>query len=71
MLHKVVKLYQWLTLGDYDAANKQASKNIVRRFARGNISLKNGTFLTKHAANSLSQEGDRAAARLIRKITAH
>lgn len=71
MLRKMTELYNWLTLGDYDAANAQASKDIVRRFSRGNISLKNGMFLTAQAAAKLSREGDRAAARLRKKIAAH
>lgn len=71
MLRNMIELYQWLTLGDYDAANRQASKSIVRRFARGNISLKNGMFMTGNSAAELSAEGDRATARLLDKIAHH
>lgn len=69
MLRKMFDLYDWLTLADYDNANELASKSIVKRFARGNISLKNGLYLTSRAINDLSVEGDRATARLQKKIS--
>jgi hypothetical protein len=71
MLRKINEMIQWLTLGDYDVANEQATKNIVKRFTRGNIYLKNSLYLTKRATDDLSKLGDAAAARLVRKIASH
>ncbi|MGA7676384.1 MAG: hypothetical protein WCA78_15230 [Rhizomicrobium sp.] len=65
------RLYEHLTLADYDAANEHATTQIIRRFTRGNISLKNGLFMTERAMNDLSAKGGRAVARLLKKIPAH
>jgi hypothetical protein len=65
------RLYEHLTLADYDAANENATKQIIKRFTRGNISLKNGLFMTRRSMNDLSERGDRAVARLQKKILSH
>ncbi len=68
MLRKIIDHF---TLADYDAANELATKQIIKRFTRGNISLKNGLYLTRSAINDLSLEGDRATARLQKKISSN
>lgn len=64
------RLYNYLTLADYEVANAQANRRIVARFTRGNISLKNGLYMTKRSLDSLSERGGRAVARLQKKVAA-
>jgi hypothetical protein len=61
------KLYEYLTLANYKAANKMGSRKIVQRFARGNIYLKNGLYMTRGAMEALAARGDCAVARLRKK----
>jgi hypothetical protein len=63
------KLFEHFTLRDYDVANAEATKTIVRRFTRGNIALKNGLYMTLDAMKALSRDGDRATERLLKKIS--
>ncbi|MDE2135572.1 MAG: hypothetical protein KGJ49_13365 [Alphaproteobacteria bacterium] len=62
------RLFEYLTLADYDAANEQANRKIVARFTRGNIYLKNGLYMTRSAMDAQSERGGRAVARLQKKV---
>lgn len=55
----------WLALRDYDDALAHARIAIIKRIARGNVSLQNGNVLDDEALASLRDQGDRALARLI------
>ena len=62
------RLHDWLTLRDYDRARETALRGVVARYARGNIAMQEGRFLTKADMAELRREGDAAAERLRRKI---
>lgn len=63
------RFYDYFTLADYDRANEEASKTVVKRFTRGNISLKNAWYLTIKMVDDLSVKGDQAVARLLSKVS--
>ncbi len=60
----------WLELADYEAAKNQAAIDVVKRYARGNVSFQNGWVLTKAGVDELSAAGDEAIAELQRMMPA-
>jgi hypothetical protein len=67
-MEKLQQLHEWFTLADYAEAGDAATRRIVKRYTRGNVSAQNGRYLNENALAALSEQGDRAAARLQRKI---
>lgn len=61
------RLYNYLTLADYESANIAGSRKVVQRFARGNIYLKNGLYMTREVMDYLSARGDRAVVHILKK----
>ncbi len=61
MLRKLVDRIFW---GGYEAADMGSAAKIVARYARGNISIQFGRYLTQEKMERLCADGDRAAARL-------
>jgi hypothetical protein len=64
------RLYNWLTLNDYELAKDEATDLIVKRLARGNTSTQNGWYLDLIDLTKLSLAGDKAMRKLKRIITA-
>ena len=60
----IARLRAWLSFADYDAAKRQATKDIISRYARGNVAFQNGLVLDEEDLAKLSANGDRAIARL-------
>jgi hypothetical protein len=48
-------LAAWLRLEDYDARKAASADRVVRRFARGNVALQNGKFITEAELSRRSQ----------------
>ncbi len=69
MLNFIRKTYAWFSLADYEEASEQATQQIVKRYTRGNVSVQNGRYLNEKGLSDLSAQGDKAAARLSRKIS--
>jgi sialic acid synthase SpsE len=42
------RVYEWLTLEDYEIAKRKAERDVVARFSRGNVAIQNGHFLSKN-----------------------
>lgn len=40
------RLWAWLSLQDYEAADRSATVQVVQRYSRGNTSVQDGRFLT-------------------------
>jgi hypothetical protein len=59
-MDKLHNLYSWLTVADYTEASEAATRRVVKRFARGNVSTQNGWYLNEKDFASLSARGDKA-----------
>ena len=70
-LNPVRDVWGWLNLADYEAAKEKATKQIVARFARGNVAFQNGWVLDERAVVVLSARGDAAIAHLNKMATTH
>ncbi len=68
IMEKLRQIYSWFTLADYVSASEDATKRIVKRYVRGNVSAQDGRYLNEENLAELSDRGDRAAARLKRKV---
>ncbi len=64
------RMYAWLTLADYDEASEAATELVIKRYTRGNVSLQNGWYLNERDLTKLSEQGDKAAARIRAAIAA-
>jgi hypothetical protein len=62
------RLYNWLTLNDYEIAKEEATDLIVKRLSRGNTSTQNGWYLDLIDLTRLSRAGDKAMRKLRRMI---
>jgi hypothetical protein len=62
------RVHEWFTLADYEAEKTEATEQVVRRFTRGNVSVQNGWFLNERDLDELSNRGDKALARLNKKV---
>lgn len=62
------KLTDWATLGDYDRAKDAATDKIIRRQARGNVSVQNGWYMTDEQLQKRSRKADTALASLRRSM---
>ena len=40
------RLVRWLTLADYYDSKSSGSRRVVQRFARGNVAIQRGSYLT-------------------------
>ncbi len=49
-----------LLLGGYEAAKKAASRQIVARYARGNVAVQLGQFIDENDLKELRKAGDKA-----------
>lgn len=58
--------FDWLSLHDYDKAKHAAERELVARFARGNVLLQLGHYITAEDASEITRRGDRAMDRLNR-----
>jgi len=67
-MEKLRELYSWFTLADYEKASEEATKRIVKRYIRGNVSGQDGRYLNEGNLADLSARGDLAATRLRQKI---
>lgn len=57
---KFVTQFIDLFLGGFEAAQKQASKDVVARYSRGNVCVQNGNLFDDEEREALLQAGDRA-----------
>lgn len=64
IMKKLHDLYSWFTLNDYREASEQATRQVVKRYTRGNVSTQNGWYLNENDMADLSRRGDEAADRL-------
>ncbi len=53
-----------ILLGGYEAAKKAASRQIVVRYARGNVNVQNGHLIDEAGLEKLRVAGDKAMKRL-------
>jgi hypothetical protein len=58
------RLRDWLSLRDYDEANRDAERHVVARYTRGNVRAQSGRFMTKADYDRLVAQGSLAAKRL-------
>ena len=65
------KLYNWLTLADYDSAKERATLDVIKRHARGNVAFQSGDVMDSAALHELSVAGDKATASLKKLRGAH
>ena len=63
----IKRIQEWLDLADYDAAKDQGTKDIIKRFARGNVTFQNGGFLDDDDVRDLAKKGDAAAGRMAKR----
>lgn len=56
-LHEIIDR---LLLGGYEAAKKAASRQIVARYARGNVAIQLGQFIDEDDLKELRKAGDKA-----------
>jgi hypothetical protein len=66
MIKTLTTLYDWLVVRDYEMAKEEAARRVVSRFARGNVLLQSGHYLTEAEVMDVSRRGDRAMDRLNR-----
>lgn len=60
IMHRLKELY----FRGYEARKHDIESDIVSRFARGNVLVQDGHYMTKNELDKLSSEGDRALRRL-------
>lgn len=58
------RIRDWLTLADYELAKDRATRQVVGRYARGNISAQNGSYIDDRELAGLSALGDNASSKL-------
>lgn len=58
------KLFNWVTLTDYEIAKEEATELVVKRFSRGNVSAQNGWYMDRSQLDDLSKAADAAMERL-------
>lgn len=63
-MEKLRKIYAWFSLADYASASEHATRQVVKRYTRGNVSTQNGWYLNEADLAELSKRGDEAASRL-------
>lgn len=61
-------MWNFLTLEDYEQAKAEASKRIVRRQSRGNVSAQDGWYMTAEKLADVSRQADKAIASLRKAI---
>lgn len=64
------KIRDWLTLADYGKAKREATRQVVRRYSRGNTSVQNGWFMDEAELESLSRKADDAMKEINRRAAA-
>lgn len=64
------QLRSWLTMADYYEEMENATKQIATRYSRGNVSMQNGRYIDSDNLRELSLAGDRALARLKKRLPA-
>jgi len=62
-------LFDWLALRDYDKAKKLSTDKIIRRQARGNVSVQNGWYMTRPELMALSRQADKHMENLHRLLS--
>ena len=62
------RLYDWLTLADYEAAKADATERIVKRLSRGNVSAQNAWYMTEDDLVNLSIAADAALRKMQRRM---
>jgi hypothetical protein len=58
----------WLNLADYDRAKEQGTDDIIGRYARGNVNFQNNSCLDDSDLQELSAAGDKAMAKLKKRL---
>ena len=58
------RLISWLTLSDYDEARNQATKRIVARYSRGNVTAQAGNLIEEADLRCMSERADASMVRL-------
>jgi hypothetical protein len=66
-----LRIYDWFTLKDLDKALQKARVDVVRRYARGNVTFQNGYILDDAAMNTLRDKGDAALAEIVAQQAAY
>lgn len=65
------RIRNWLSLADYEEAKDAATDQVITRFARGNVSIQNGSYLDDKKLEALSRRGDAALTKLSRLTKKH
>lgn len=62
------RMFEWLTLSDYDAEKDEATRRVIKRYARNNAAFQNGCYLDEDDLIELSKRADQAMSSLARMI---
>ena len=62
------KVYDFITLADYERAKEEASARIVHRQSRGNVAVQDGWYMTKGKLSKISKRADKAMTSLRKAI---
>ncbi|MEQ1888029.1 MAG: hypothetical protein ABL951_02480 [Alphaproteobacteria bacterium] len=57
---RLSEILDWLLLGGYEAAKEDATRQIIARYARGNIAIQNGYYIDEVELKALRVAGDKA-----------
>lgn len=58
------RIMDWFTFADYEAAKRQARRDVAARYSRGNVALQQGYMLFSEDMEELTAAGDKAVAKL-------
>ena len=61
------KFIDIIFFGGFEAADSKSAGRVIARYARGNISIQFGRYLSEKKLEKLFADGDRAAARLAKR----
>ncbi len=64
----MLRLSAWIGVEDYEARKLAATKRVVRRFARGNVALQQGRYITEAELKARSEAALKSMAHIERMI---
>jgi len=68
MIKNILTFINWWNVSDYDAANKKAELDILKRQVRGNVRLKNGHIMSRNDLDLHSKRADKDMKSLSKKM---
>ena len=60
-------LVNWLTVEDYENDKRDAEREVVARYSRGNVAIQNGHFLDENDLEQLRRSSDRAYTKIMKR----